>query len=359
MCPQLKSGKTVRLYVCTMERLSVCFADRTREQAFDAGSIINGDVILCLEKAKKIDQVKLSFTGKSYIFVPEYEQELMKEKCSHADSDQEQIIDMKTTLWDGCLHSGSLEPGIHKFPFSIELPESLPSSFQMHSKDLHGCYIIYTLKASVIRPKKKSYRAEVPVTIRNELNINEPSLASMQCVCGKKRKSGIYRYLPISGGSVAMEVTTDHSGYCVGDTIAISVDVTNNTKGKISSLRAALIRNIVHKDHFHDNYRSVVHKIENDSNQSNMYLHIPQTSPTITNCNTVKVIYLLKVKLKVTTGVKVVAHLPITIGGISSDECVHDHETSEFVELTERNLSTSSSMDILSLDSSNDCLNLL
>ena len=351
------SPTIARSHVRTMERLSVCIADRTRDQAFDAGSIINGNVILCLEKAKKIDQVKLSFIGKSYIFVPEYEQELMKEKCSHADSDQEQIIDLNTTLWDGCIHSGSLEPGVHKFPFSIELPESLPSSFQMNSKDLHGCYIIYSLKASVIRPKKKSYKAEVPVTIRNELDINEPSLASIQCVCGKKRKSGLYRYLPISGGSVAMDVTTDHNGYCVGDSIAISADITNNTKGKISCLRAALIRNIVHKDHFHDNYRSVVQKVENDGNQTNMYLHIPQTSPTIINCNTIKVIYFLKVKLKITNGIKVVAYLPITIGGNSLDECVH--ESSEFMELTERHSSTSSSIDTLSLDSSNDCLNLL
>lgn len=339
-----------------MERLSICIADRTRDQAFEAGSIINGNVILCLEKAKKIDQVKLSFTGKSYIFVPEYEQELMKEKCSHADSDQEQIIDMNTTLWDGW-QSRSLEPGVHKFPFSLELPKSLPSSFQMHSKDLHGCYIIYTLKASVIRPNKKSYRAEVPVTIRNELNINEESFASMQCACGKKCKSGIYRYLPISGGSVAMKVTTDHNGYCVGDSIAISVDITNNTKGKISSLRAALIRNIVHKDHFHDNYRSIVQKIENDGNQTNMCLHIPKTSPTIINCNTFKVMYFLKVKLKVSNGIKVVAYLPITIGGVSLDGCVHG--SSEFVELPERHSSTSSSIETMSLDSSNDCLNLL
>ena len=341
-----------------MERLSVCIADRTREQAVNAGSTINGNVILCLDKAKQIDRVNVSFNGKSYIFVPEYEQELMKEKCTHADSDQEQIIDLSTTLWDGCIHSFSLEAGTHRFPFSIEVPESLPSSFQMNSKDLHGCHIIYTIKASVIRPKKKSYRTEVPITIRNELNINDPSFASMQCVCGKKRKSGIHRYLPINGGSVAMEVTTDHNGYCVGDSIGISADIRNNTKGKISSLRAALVRNIMHKDHYHDNYRSVVHKIKNDGNQTNMYLHIPmQTSPTIINCDMVKVTYLLKVKLKMTNGIKVVAYLPITIGGISLDECMH--ERSEVIELTEHHSSESSSIKTLSLDSSNDCLNLL
>ena len=342
-----------------MERLSVCIADCTREQAFNAGSVINGNVILCLDKAKKIDQVDLSFSGKSYIYVPEYEQELMKEKCSHADSDQEQIINLNTTLWDGCIHS-SVEAGTYRYPFSIELPESLPSSFQLHSKDLHGCYIIYTIKAIVIRPKKKSYRAEIPITILNELNINDPSFARMQCAYGKKRKSGIHRYLPINaGGCVAMEVTTDHNGYCVGDTIAISVDITNNTKGKISSLRAALVRNIMHKDHYHNNYHSVVQKIENDSNQTNTYLRIPQTSPTIMNCTMVKVTYMLKVKLKMTNGIKVVALLPITIGGISLNECVH--ERSEFADhgLTECHSPKSSSMETLSLDSSNDCLSLL
>ena len=340
-----------------MERLSVCIADRTRQQAFTAGSIINGNVILRLDKAKKIDQVNISFVGKSYIFVSEYEQELMKEQCSHADSDQELIIDLSTTLWNGCIRS-SLEAGTHRFPFSIQLPESLPSSFQMNSKDLHGCHIIYTFKASVIRPKKNSYRAELPVTIRNELNINDPSFACMQCVCGKKRKSGIHRYLPTNAGHVMMEVTTDHIGYSVGDSIAISVDITNNTKGNMSSLQASLIRSIMHKDHYHYNYRSVIEKVKKDGNQANMYLHVPRTSSTITNCNTIKVTYKLKVKLKMTNGIKVVAFLPITIGNAKLDE--YEHERSQFAEMmTECHPSISSSPETLSYDSSNDCLNLL
>lgn len=334
-----------------MERLSVCVADRTRDRAFEAGSIINGNVILFLDKAKKIDEVNLSFIGKSYIFVSDYEQELMKENCSHIDSDQELIVDLNTTLWNGCTHP-SLEAGTHRFPFSVQLPESLPSSFQLYKKGLHGCHIIYTFKASVIRPKHKSYRAELPITIRNELNVNDSSFASMQCVSGKKGKSGIHRYLP-TGGSVAMKVTTDHNGYCVGDSIAITADITNNTKGKISSLKAALLRNIMHKDHYHDNYRSVVKKIKSDGSQTNMCLCIPQTSPTIINCNMVKVTYKLKVKLKLTNGIKVVAFLPITVGSVSLDE--HALEKNQFIE---NHLSTSSA-DTLSLDSSTDSLNLI
>ena len=341
----------------TMERLSVCIADHTRQEAFTAGSIINGNVILRLDKAKKIDRVNISFVGRSYIFVSEYEQELMKEKCSHADSDQELIIDLSTILWDGCVQPSSLEAGTHRFPFSIQLPKSLPSSFKMNSKDMHGCHIIYTFKANVSRPKKNSYRAELPVTIRNELNINDPSFACMQCVSGKKQKSGFHRYLPTNAGHVMMEVTTDHVGYCVGDSIAISVDITNSTKGNVSSLQAALIRSIMHKDHYHNNYRSVVEKVKNYSNQANMYLRVPQTSATITNCNTIKVMYKLKVKLKMTNGIKVVAFLPITIGDAKLDE--YEHERSQFAEMTECQSSISSSIETLSYDSSSDCLNLL
>ena len=334
--------------------LSVCIADSTPDHVFTAGSIISGNVILFLDKDKKIDKIDLSFSGKSYIFISEYEQDLMKEKCSHADSDQEQIIDLNTTLWNGCIYP-SLEAGIHSFPFSIQLPESLPSSFQMNSKNLHGCHIIYTLKASVIRPKKKSYAAKLPITIRNELNINDPSFASMQCVSGKKGKSGFHRYLP-TNGNVAMEVTTDHNGYCVGDSIAISVDVANNTKGRISSLQATLSRNIMHKDHYHENYCSVVTKIENDGSEKNMCLCVPQTIPSIINCNMVKVTYKLKVKLKMNNGIKVVAFLPITIGSASVDECAHEKS-----RLAEDCLSVakSSSAETLSSDLSDDCLNLI
>ena len=344
------------LYERTMERLSVCIAGHTKGHAFKAGSVVNGDVILFLDKAKKVDKVNVSFSGKSYIFVSEYEQELMKEKCSHADSDQEQIIDLSTTLWNGCIHQ-SLEAGTHNFPFSIQLPESLPSSFQLNSKDLHGCHIIYTLKATVIRPKKKSYRTEMPITITNEPNINDPSFASMQCVSGKKEKSGIHRYFPTSG-HVTMEVTTNHNGYHIGDSIAISVDIENTTKGKISSLRAALVRNIMHRDHCHDNYRLVIKKIKNDGSQTIVHLCVPKTSPSIINFDMIKVTYKLEVKLKMSNNIKLMASLPITIGSISPDECVA-HERSQFAELTEDYLSKSSSADTLSLYSSSDCLNLI
>ena len=338
-----------------MERLSVCIADHTKGHAFKAGSVVNGDVILFLDKAKKVDTVNVSFSGKSYIFISEYEQELMKEKCSHGDSDQEQIIDLSTTLWNGCSHQ-SLEAGTHSFPFSIQLPQSLPSSFQLNSKDLHGCHIIYTLKATVIRPKKRSYRTEMPITITNEPNINGPSFASMQCVSGKKEKSGIHRYLPTSGYT-AMEVTTDHNGYTIGDSIAISVDIKSASKGKISSLRAALVRNIMHRGHCHENYRLVIKKIKNDGGQTNMHLCIPKTSPSITNFDMIKVTYKLDVKLKMSNGIKLVASLPITIGSISPDEYTHD--TSQFTELAEDYLSKSSSAETLSLYSSSDCLNLI
>jgi len=336
-----------------MQRLLVCIADRAKEQVFNAGSVVNGNVILSLENAEKIDRIDLSFSGKSYIFVSEFEQELMKEKCSHADSDQEQIIDFNTTLWDGCIHS-LLEAGTHTFPFGIELPDSLPTSFQMHSKDLHGCHIAYTLKASVVRPKKKSYRAEVPIMITNELNISGPSFTSMQSVSGKKGKSGILRYLP-TNGCVAMEVTTDRSGYCVGDSIAISADIMNNTKSKISSLQASLIRNIIHKDHYHDNYCSVIKKVKNHDNHTNMFLHIPQTSPSITNYDMLKVTYKLKVKLKMANGIKVVAFLPITIGTVSFDEYVLERD--QYAEVTRSHLLRLPSLETLSSDSSTDLSN--
>lgn len=298
------------------------YIDLLEEQTFSAGSVLNGRVVLHLEKTKEIDKINLAFSGKSYIFVPEYEQELMKEKCSHIDSDQEQIIDFCTTIWDQHIHP-SLKAGTHNFPFSIELPESLPSSFQLHSKSMHGCHIAYTLKASLVQSKKKDCTAEVPVVITNELNINDSSFAGMQCVSGKKSKSGILRYLP-TNGTVTMEVTTDHNGYCVGDSIAISVNITNTTKSKISSLQATLNRNILHKDHCHKNYCSAVKKIENDGSQTNMLLHIPQTSSSITNCHMVKVTYELKVKVKLANKVKVVACLPITIGTSAQDAAVAD-----------------------------------
>ena len=327
------------------------FIDLLEEQTFSAGSVLNGRVVLRLEKTHEVDKINLTFTGRSYIFVPEYEQELLKEKCSHVDSDQEQIIDFNTAIWDNSIHP-SLKAGTHSFPFSIELPESLPSSFQLHSKSMHGCHIAYTLKASLVQPKKKDYTTEVPVVITNELNINDSSFTGMQCVAGKKGKSGILRYFP-TNGHVAMEVTTDHNGYCVGDSVAISVNITNNTKSKISSLHATLNRNILHKDHCHKNYSSTVTKIESDASQTNMLLHIPETSPSIMNCHMIKVTYELKVKVKLANKVKVVACLPITIGTTAGDAAAVHDKCSEHLH---ESLSRCSSKETISSSTSNTFL---
>ena len=155
-----------------------------------------------------------------------------------------------------------------------------------------------------------------------------------------------------------MEVTTDHNGYCIGDSIIISVDIRNTTKGKVSSLGAALVRNIMHKDHCHENYRLVIKKVKNNGSQEILYLCIPKSSPSIINFDMIKVTYKLEVKLKMSNNIKLVASLPITIGSISPDECTA-HERSQFAELAEDYLSKSSSAETLSLYSSSDCLNLI
>jgi len=288
------------------------YVDLFEKQAFCAGSTMNGKVVLQLEKANKVDKISVSFSGKAYIFVSEFEQELKKERCSHIDSDQESLVDFTTTVWSG---SNQLDAGRHTFPFSIEIPHSLPSSF--YCENLKGCHIAYSLKATVVRPKKKEQSTEIPVSVSNVVDVGQSSFVNPQCVSSAKEKYSLLQCFS-NNGHIAMAITTNHSGYCPGDSMIISADLENHTNSKVSSIQTALVRNVMHKDHLHKNYCTVIEKSEDDKIWTKKTLLIPSTSPSIIDCDLVKVTYELRVKLKLTNKSKLIATLPITIGNANA-----------------------------------------
>jgi len=286
------------------------YIDLFDKEAFCAGSTINGKVVLQLEKAKVVNKINVTFSGRAYIFVSEFEQELKKERCSHIDSDQENLVDFTTTVWSGS-NQQFLDAGRHTFPFSIEIPHSLPSSFSC--ENLKSCHIAYGLKATVIRPQKKVQSTEIPVSVLNIVDVGLSSFVNPQCISSTKERCSLFKCFSNSG-NIAMAITTNHSGYCVGDSIIISADIENHTNSKVSSLQTTLVRNVIHKDHLHKNYCRVIETADDNKVWTKKMLHIPQTSPSITDCHIVKITYELKVKLRMTNKSKLTVSLPITIG---------------------------------------------
>ncbi|XP_065920107.1 arrestin domain-containing protein 17-like [Dysidea avara] len=322
------------------------YIDLFEKQAFCAGSTINGKVVLQLEKAKMVDKINVTFSGRAYIFVSEFEQELKKEKCSHIDSDQENLVDFTTTVWSGS-NQQFLDAGRHTFPFSIEIPHSLPSSFLC--ENLKGCHIAYGLKATVVRPKKKDQSTEIPVSVSNIVDVGHSSFVNPQCVSSTKEKCSLFKCFS-NNGHIAMAITTNHCGYCVGDSVIISADIENHTNSKVSSLQTTLMRNVMHKDHVHKKYCTILETAEDNKIWTKKMLQIPSTSPSITDCHLVKVTYELKVKLRMTNKSKLTVSLPITIG--SAKEESSDDGYSEQCNLVTRYPSNDTLLSV----SSTECL---
>lgn len=59
-------------------------------------------------------------------------------------------------------------PGHHEYPFSFQLPHSIPSSFE-HS---YG-YIRYTVKAVIDRPWKFNHESKAAFTVISHLDLNK------------------------------------------------------------------------------------------------------------------------------------------------------------------------------------------
>ncbi|XP_017766321.1 PREDICTED: arrestin domain-containing protein 3-like isoform X1 [Eufriesea mexicana] len=128
--------------------------------------------------------------------------------------------------------------GYHEYPFTFQLPHSIPSSFEHY----YG-HIRYTVKAMMDRPWKFNHECKTAFTVISPLDLNEyrarclgiqdEVVENFCCLC------------VINQGSIRAEITMPFTGYVPGQSINTILDYKNSSSSvEISKVTTKLAKKI-------------------------------------------------------------------------------------------------------------------
>ena len=156
------------------------------------------------------------------------------------------------------------------------------------------------------------------------VDINVPLL--VQPRLGSNTK--MVKYSKHSIGPISLSVTIDRGGYCVGESIAISIEVQNNSRREVTAVLASLEKNLTfiaygsltRRDQRYE--REVIQMIKSPGIQSggtrawNQALLVPAIAPITFDCGIIKLSYTLTVALKIARNEDLNVIIPVTIGNV-------------------------------------------
>ncbi|XP_015607799.1 arrestin domain-containing protein 1 isoform X3 [Cephus cinctus] len=204
---------------------------------YEPGEIINGQVLTCLENPKPARGLKIKIKGKCHV---QWRRNGSK-ASSKIVSGSERYIDL-TEYLIGCADGSymKLPAGEQSYPFSFQLPETIPVSFE-HK---YGS-VIYTLKAAMDLPLSIDPTVTKRFTVVSNLDLNNVPEA--------RREIHDERTIPFSNifccsvGEIDMLLTLPVRGYVAGQNIEAKVCFDNKSEVEIDEIKLNFIQTITFK----------------------------------------------------------------------------------------------------------------
>ena len=305
-------------------------------QVYIPGSTVEGNVVLEASKVETIHDIKIVFSGEARTY--------WTVAVSNGTSGRIYLYSDNEVLFSNQLfhllnddNHQMITAGVHKCPFQFQLPvDGCPSSFQSGALGTEGS-IRYWLTATVTQPTFKT-TVQKDVTVNEMVDINVPQLITPLSNSNDKTVCCLW----CTSGPISLSVTTDRGGYCIGESIGITVEAKNNSKRRVTVVRASLKQKatLFAKDRTfpqtHPAERveeNVIQRIEGPGIEPggtctwvNKPLLIPvTTTPTINSCRIVKLSYSLTVTLALHYATDLHVTIPITIGNVPYDLTAEKH----------------------------------
>ncbi|XP_017487025.1 PREDICTED: arrestin domain-containing protein 17-like [Rhagoletis zephyria] len=294
------------------------------------GQVITGKVTLQADKQKQVKGVVLKINGCA--------ETRWEESSSKTETDvhgrsstrkettyfrgHEDYIKSKTYLLGSDENQSSLiEPGIHTYTFACHLPHNCPSSFE-------GRYgnIRYLVKVELIRPWKFNQTFTKGFTVLKIMDLNYDSpLLRLPCHTEAQK---IFCCGPFKTQPLDVNVSLPQAGYVPGQTMPVSVHISNESNIKIEELKVELVMLVCYYSQTPRtatrSERIVVTKVKGDGvpvhckKQFNYPLVVPATPPTCFNlCRILQIAYQVEVEAKMKGWhANQVICVPVTIGNV-------------------------------------------
>ncbi|OQV13229.1 Arrestin domain-containing protein 3 [Hypsibius exemplaris] len=289
---------------------------------FQGGEVVRGKLVIEIEKVLKIRWIRMTIRGVARVHWTEsrntgarlggYGMLYTEHFQAEVEYVNKKIILLGSETGEA---RESLAEGRHEYRFSFTLPQnSVATSFE-------GKYgsIRYWLKAELGKPWSFAYKTKKPVTVISPIDINRSEF--MEPVEGAVEKN-VCCWWCVSA-PVTAEIRTDRKGYCPGESIAISALFNNGTRRHITP-HATLYQ--VQSFNANGKSRSRAIKLTTVSGVAippgetgywdAQLLKVPAVSPSILNCQLIKVDYQVKITLQIPGACNLYADLPVVIGTV-------------------------------------------
>ncbi|KAJ1085517.1 hypothetical protein NDU88_005649 [Pleurodeles waltl] len=282
---------------------------------FSGGDTVTGRVLLELVAETKVESIKLHAQGLARVHWTESRSANSNAAYSQNYSDEVVYLEHQEALLRTDNESLTvLQPGTHQFPFSLQLPENLVTSFE----GKHGS-VRYWVQAKLHRPWAIVKKAKVDFTVLEPIDVNTPSLLAPQA--GTKEKNAQAWYCRL--GQVSVTAKIDRKGYAPGEVIPIFAEIDNCTSKSVAPKAAIIQTQTFVARGTTKQKKIVVASFDGDAvaprkreTWHGRALKVPPLSPSITRCRIIRVEYSLKVCVEIPSTSKLLLELPLVIGTI-------------------------------------------
>ncbi|KAL5273517.1 hypothetical protein ACFFRR_000326 [Megaselia abdita] len=276
------------------------------------GRRIYGKVIIELDKPKVIKGLKLQILGFAHVRF-RWDTQTYHDTITYLDSK----VDLLKPL--GKESEISLKPGEYTFNFETDIPSDSPSSYE-------GTYgqVRYKTKIVFMRPMLFDQNFCRGFTVINCLNLNTygPDLSLPV-------HDEFIKHLccwPCKSSPLLIDAKLEKSGYVPGESIPVTLSVTNSSKAQVKEISVKLSLFVTYKTRVHvktkcERITLSECKITLSSNEKSEFkeiLKVPPASPTLNQlCEIIDLAYQVYVEGKVTgPHVNPRIYLPVVIGVI-------------------------------------------
>ncbi|XP_062562604.1 arrestin domain-containing protein 3-like [Armigeres subalbatus] len=284
------------------------------------GQTLSGTVELCLKDTMKVKGVALQIKGIAEVKWSETSGTGNNRRTVQYRGRQDYIN--STTYLIGSNDGSNIElpAGLHAYRFSCSLPTNLVTSLE--AKKGH---IRYTVKVILERSWKVDQSYKVAFTVLRNVNLNEENMEVR--LPSKVTKQKNFLWGPFKSAPLLMIAETPISGYAPGQTIAVRVEVDNQSNRQMKGIIARLVQEVslISQSPYTrvQPFPTVVAEdqcvgVEKRSKGSTIqYLNIPPLPPTNRTCQVLTVNYYVEVEGNISgPAFNPKIQIPITLGTI-------------------------------------------